>query len=87
MFSNKRLGPGLQCSPVSCLAMVLPIAMQILPFILSKDTIVIYLLVYVDDIILTGNNSESLTDLIKVLSSRFAMKDLGSLNYFLGLEV
>lgn len=56
-------------------------------FILSKDTIVIYLHVYVDDIILTRNNSESLTVLIKVLSSRFAMKDLGSLNYFLGLEV
>lgn len=56
-------------------------------FILSKDSTISYLLVYIDDIIVTGNNSEAITELVKVLSSRFAIKDLGTLNYFLGLEV
>lgn len=45
------------------------------------------LLVYVDDVILAGN---SLDDIIKTkafLSSRFKLKDMGNLKYFLGLEL
>jgi hypothetical protein len=46
-----------------------------------------YLLVYIDDIILISS-SESTTDrLVTALGSNFAMKDLGKLHYFLGLEV
>ncbi|XP_026383274.1 uncharacterized protein LOC113278729 [Papaver somniferum] len=44
------------------------------------------LLLYVDDIILTGSSKILLTDLIKYLSNNFAMKELGNLHYFLGLE-
>lgn len=40
-------------------------------------------LVYVDDIIITGNHSSFITTLIRQLSSKFAMKDLGDLHYFL----
>lgn len=47
----------------------------------------IILLPYVDDIILTGNNSITLQPIVHTLASAFAMKDLGPLNYFLGLEV
>ncbi|KAJ0520890.1 putative RNA-directed DNA polymerase [Helianthus annuus] len=46
-----------------------------------------YLLVYVDDLILTGNQSTLLTSLIQRLNSEFGIKDLGNLTYFLGLEV
>lgn len=40
-----------------------------------------------DDILITGSSSSSITNLITILSSKFAMKDLGCLSYFLGLEV
>ena len=45
------------------------------------------LLVYVDDILLTGNNVACVNNLKKVLDNKFGLKDLGSLRYFLVLEV
>ena len=45
------------------------------------------LLVYVDDILLTGNNPDCVNNLKKLLDDKFGLKDLGSLRYFLGLEV
>lgn len=46
-----------------------------------------YLLVYVDNITLTGNNAPLITSLIEKIHSAFAIKDLGKLHYILGLEV
>ncbi|XP_021739725.1 uncharacterized protein LOC110706125 [Chenopodium quinoa] len=43
--------------------------------------------VYVDDVILTGTNVAKLEDLKKHLHQEFSIKDLGTLNYFLGIEV
>lgn len=45
------------------------------------------LLLYVDDIILTGSSVVLLDQLISNLKSTFAMKDMGSLHYFLGIAV
>ena len=47
----------------------------------------IMLLVCVDDILLTGNNLDCVAGLKKLLDDKFGLKDLGSLIYFLGLEV
>lgn len=52
----------------------------------SKETILI-LLVYVNDIIITGSNSCALMNLITTLQTKFALKDLRPLHYFLGIEV
>ena len=46
-----------------------------------------FLLLYVDDIVLTGNNSSFLTQLIHNLSKVFELKDMGTLSYFLGLQI
>uniref|UniRef100_A0A803PQB9 Reverse transcriptase Ty1/copia-type domain-containing protein n=1 Tax=Cannabis sativa TaxID=3483 RepID=A0A803PQB9_CANSA len=49
--------------------------------------LVIMVLIYVDDIIVTGNNSTKLNQFIDKLHAEFALKDLGPLHYFLGIEV
>lgn len=53
----------------------------------TTDTEITLVLIYVDDILITCSSSSSITDLITILSSKFAMKDLGCLSYFLDLEV
>ncbi|CAM8882756.1 unnamed protein product [Rhodiola kirilowii] len=55
-------------------------------FIFHQQSNLIYLLIYVDDIIVTGNNSSLIDGFTRKLHSEFAIKDLGSLSYFLGLE-
>ena len=55
-------------------------------FIYNNNGTLLYMLVYVDDIILTRNNNDQLTIFIDQLSTRFSLKDLGNLSYFLGME-
>ncbi|RVX10895.1 Retrovirus-related Pol polyprotein from transposon TNT 1-94 [Vitis vinifera] len=45
------------------------------------------LIVYVDDMVVTGNDPEERKALQNYLSREFEMKDLGPLKYFLGIEV
>jgi hypothetical protein len=56
-------------------------------FILFIGDNIFYLLVYVDDILLTGSNSAMLHRLIQLLSSEFKLRDLGAVHYFLGIKV
>lgn len=55
-------------------------------FILQQKSLLVYVLVYVDDIIVTGNSKEAVEQVIKNLAIRFSVKDLGALSYFLGIE-
>ena len=56
-------------------------------FTLSDGTNIFYLLVYVDDILLTGSNFVMLHRLIQLLSFDLKLRDLGVVHYFLGIEV
>ncbi|WVZ93596.1 hypothetical protein U9M48_039564 [Paspalum notatum var. saurae] len=46
-----------------------------------------YLLVYVDDIVLTASSSQLLRGIINALQREFSMTDLGQLHHFLGMHV
>ena len=48
---------------------------------------VIYLVLYVDDMLLVGNDKENIQDLKTHLSSKFDMKDHGATNYILAMEI
>lgn len=45
-----------------------------------------YMLVYVDDIIIVSSSEKATEILIRKLENEFAIKDLGNLSYFLGIE-
>jgi histone deacetylase 1/2 len=49
--------------------------------------IIVYVLVYVDDIIVASSSVDAIKALLKDLEKEFALKDLGDLHYFLGIEV
>jgi hypothetical protein len=49
--------------------------------------IIIFLLVYIDDIIVASSSASMVSDLLSALQKDFTLKDLGSLHYFLGVEV
>ena len=55
-------------------------------FFFHQQSNLIYLLLYVDEIIVTDNNPYVFYSFTRKLNSKFATKDLGSLSYFLGLE-
>jgi histone deacetylase 1/2 len=46
----------------------------------------IYVLIYVDDILLTGSAPQLIQDLINKLHQQFLLKQLGQIDYFLGIE-
>lgn len=56
-------------------------------FIKKCDGLHIVVLLYVDDLIITGNNDDEISKLQEELSIRFDMKRLGQLSHFLGLIV
>lgn len=56
-------------------------------FIYQKSYIIIYMLIYVDDIIVASSTSEIVFALLKDLRDNFALKYIGGLHYFLGIKV
>ena len=56
-------------------------------FFSNKGSSIIVLLIYADDIIITGSHSALVNSLIDQLHNQFAFKDLGYLSYFLGIQV
>lgn len=56
-------------------------------FVYSRHNLLVYILVYVDDILVTGNNNDAVSRVIAALGDRFSLKDQGNVNYFLRIEV
>ena len=56
-------------------------------FFRATSTSFIALLVYVDDLLITINDDAALAQLKDLLHSEFKIKDLGSVRFFLGLEI
>jgi histone deacetylase 1/2 len=56
-------------------------------FIFLNPRVTIYMLIYVDDIIIAGSCRRTVEKLLEQLRVSFAIKDLGELSYFLGIEV
>lgn len=56
-------------------------------FIRRHSGTLTYLLVYVDDILLTGNSLSTCNNIFTLLNRHFAIKNLGPVHYFLGLQI
>lgn len=55
-------------------------------FTKKADSDLIVILVYIDDLLITGNNPSLLSQTREGLLNQFKMKDLGELKFFLGIE-
>ncbi|GKB97674.1 putative RNA-directed DNA polymerase [Tanacetum coccineum] len=55
-------------------------------FIYQTASIMVVVLIYVDDIIITENCLNKIQEIKKQLDKEFSVKDLGPLKYFLGIE-
>jgi hypothetical protein len=75
-LSDFLLFTGFHASKVDTSLFILPIGADIL-----------YHLVYLDDILLTGRNFTILDRLTQLLSLEFKLRDLGIVHYFLCIEV
>ncbi|KAM2315364.1 hypothetical protein ACFX1S_028273 [Malus domestica] len=56
-------------------------------FIYHSSTYSLYVLVYVDDLIVTGSNNDAIHRFIDTICTSFASRKLGDLHFFLGMEV
>jgi hypothetical protein len=56
-------------------------------FVLRRGSSTAYLLLYVDDMVLTASSDALLRDIIAKLQAEFAVKDMGPLHFFLGVDV
>ena len=87
MALSRPLGHGIPNSRLHFLDGDFNSQVDNLMFIHHSTHDVLILLIYVDNILVTGNNSTQVSSFVTRLNSFFALRDLGYVNYFLGIEV
>ena len=55
-------------------------------YLYSLVNVIAFCLIYVDDLVLTSSSTKFMHQIIQSLTCKFALKDLGNINYFLGIE-
>lgn len=56
-------------------------------YIRSSPTNVVIISLYVDDLLITGDDHEQIDQIKKAMMKQFDMSDLGKMSYFLGMEI
>jgi hypothetical protein len=64
----------------------LPLQADVSLYHYRNGSVTMFLLVYIDDIIVASSSPTAVTALLRDLKDNFALKDLGPLHYFLGIE-
>ena len=64
-----------------------PLKADVSLFVFNKTGIRMCILIYVDSIIIINSFSTAIEKLLSQLQDDFVVKDLGTLSYFLGIEV
>jgi len=56
-------------------------------YVCKSDEGIVVITIYVDDLIIGGDNEKEVENVKSLLKYKFDMKDLGELKFFLGIEV
>ena len=56
-------------------------------FVYNSATDILVLLIHIDDVLVTGSNSSLTSQLLTYLHNRFSLRHLGTVSYFLGIQV
>ena len=56
-------------------------------YVVQQDDSLLFLVLYVDDLLITGSSSSTIRVVKTALHDRFLMTDLGLLHYFLRMEI
>nr|XP_051190553.1 uncharacterized mitochondrial protein AtMg00810-like [Lolium perenne] len=86
MVSNKHPGHGILILVLQAIGFSASKADASL-FFCNKGGVTIFILIYVDDIVVGSSSEKAIDALLHDLGLDFALKDLGDLHYFLGIEV
>lgn len=86
MNSNKHPVLGFVVYHNICWSMALLNPLLITLFICATDFVKLYVLVYVDDIPVTGANQNAIDSFVLSLNDSFHVKDLGELSFFLSVQ-
>ena len=87
MGSSRRHGRGTSASPPTSALWASSPRPRTPPSVYKEGGGVAYLLLYVDDFVLTASSTDLLRRITDRLHSEFAMTDLGDLHHFLGISV